>query len=303
VVDFVRHPAARPPAREVLVETGGTTLSGLLAEPVDGGPPRALVVALHGLGFHAGYFDAPAAAGLSLLELGSRLGYTVWAPDRPGAGASADLPEDRLTPAAQVMLLQEAVTALAATRPVGAGVVLVGHSYGAQLALKMAAEPEGRGLLGVDTSGTGLEYAFDWDAVLRDGRMPVEDGDRGAAWGPEMLYPPGTIARDALPRDPDARAPIEMANRWSEELRDLGRRIRVPVRMTLGDHERWWRADPVAFEDLRAALSQSVRVSLEIEAGAGHNLSLGWAARSYHLKVLAFAEQCILLRRLSAEAG
>src|SRR3954447_23367770 len=78
VVKFERSTPTTHAAREFAVDVGGTSLSGLLAEPVGSSDVRALVVAIHGLGMHAGYFDATAHPGLSLLELGSQLGFTVW---------------------------------------------------------------------------------------------------------------------------------------------------------------------------------------------------------------------------------
>ncbi len=53
------------------------------------GAARATVVALHGGGMSAGYFDGQAHPDLSLLTLGARLGFTVLAVDRPGYGLSA----------------------------------------------------------------------------------------------------------------------------------------------------------------------------------------------------------------------
>ena len=38
--------------------------------------------------------------------------------------------------------------------------------------------------------------------------------------------------------------------------------------------------------------------TLGIQADAGHNLSLGWSARAYHLRVMAFVESCIVRRQL-----
>src|SRR4051794_36203282 len=96
----------------MMVDTGDGALSGLVAEPV-GGAPRALIVAIHGAGMHAGYFDATTAPGLSLLQLGSQLGFTVWAPDRPGVGASADLGDDRIVLRPQAAMLVDAVDAFA----------------------------------------------------------------------------------------------------------------------------------------------------------------------------------------------
>jgi hypothetical protein len=39
-------------------------------------------------------------------------------------------------------------------------------------------------------------------------------------------------------------------------------------------------------------------VETAVQPGAGHNISLGWAARSYHLEVLSFAERCLLRKDL-----
>ena len=78
--------SSMPPIRPVNVSVDGVTLSGLLAEP--DGKPRALVVALHGHGMTARYFAGPADPELSLLEVAAALGFTVWAPDRLGYGAS-----------------------------------------------------------------------------------------------------------------------------------------------------------------------------------------------------------------------
>jgi hypothetical protein len=40
----------------------------------------------------------------------------------------------------------------------------------------------------------------------------------------------------------------------------------------------------------------SPRVVTEEQADGGHNLSLGLSALAYHLKVLSFAEECVLAR-------
>lgn len=148
---FHRTPSPSASARELLVDSGGATLSGIVAEPA--GAPRALIVAVHGAGTHAGYFDATTAPGLSLLELGSSLGFTVWAPDRPGIGASADLPDEEVVLFPQAALLLDAIDAFTFEHGCGAGIFLVGHSYGLKVALTMAADQRGREVLGIDGSG------------------------------------------------------------------------------------------------------------------------------------------------------
>ncbi len=290
---FDRSPAAHAPAREHLVDAGGVILSGLLAEPPGHAEPRALIVAVHGAGVHAGYFHASAAPGLSLLELGSRAGYTVWAPDRPGIGASAGLPNERIALAPQAGILLDALDAFAATRSVGGGVLLVGHSYGLKVAWNMAARARDVPLLGVDGSGSGIRYAFDWSP---DGPPAVprrEPGDRGPAWGPADLYPPGTFSRAALPLYTARTLQRSEGGRWPDDFRAFAADIRVPLRLTFAEHEPFWPTDDAHVAELRAALVNAPTLRVEREPGAGHNISLGWVAAEYHQKVLEFASSCL----------
>jgi hypothetical protein len=52
--------------------------------------------------------------------------------------------------------------------------------------------------------------------------------------------------------------------RWVRDFPVLAARVRIPVHYSLGDHEKVWRSGP--------------------------------AALAYHLKVLSFAEECVLTR-------
>lgn len=275
----------------------GLTLSGLLAEP--DGEPRALLVALHGHGMTARYFAGPADPSLSLLELGAALGFAVWAPDRPGYGAAVDADPATFAMFPQAALLTDAIDRLAADRPVGAGCVLVGHSFGLKLALTMAASPGQVPLLGVDGSGSGLRYTFE------PGRTPpvAEPGDVNASWGPRRLYPPATFERGVLPAAPMAPAPKHEVVVWPDDLRGFADRVRVPVRFTFGDHERLWVVDDDHFAALRDLFVASPRATVDVQPGAGHNVSLSHAGRAYHLKVLAFAEECVLAACPAGEAA
>ena len=73
-----------------LVIVGGVPMSALVAEAPD---PRAVIVAIHGGGTTALYFDCPGHPESSLLRAGAAHGYTVVALDRPGYGSSAPYPE------------------------------------------------------------------------------------------------------------------------------------------------------------------------------------------------------------------
>jgi len=285
--------AAAPRSREIVVAAGGLELSALLTEPA--GEPRATVVAVHGGGMRAGYFDGQAHPGVSLLRLGASLGYTMIALDRPGYGRSADRLPSGQALADQAATLRAALVTLRTRHPTGAGVLLLGHSYGGKLALATAAQA-GAELLGVDVSGLGHRYAVDAHSALAGPRA------HRLHWGPLRLYPPGTFSRAAplvtpMPDDERREAP-----RWPELFPEIASRVRVPVRFTFAEHEGWWCHDEASVADLTQMLA-APSVRAERMAHSGHNISLGWTARAYHLRALAFLEECLVRDDLSTPAS
>ncbi|MFE7835960.1 alpha/beta fold hydrolase [Streptomyces sp. NPDC057474] len=283
-----RHGRHSPGVRPVTVEANGITLSGLLSEPSHGSP-RALIVALHGGGMNAGYFDGQAHPDVSLLSLGARLGYTVLALDRPGYGASAvRLPRgQRLT--AQAATVRAAVAAFTARHTPGTGTIVLAHSFGAKVALAAAAGWDTTDLLGADVSGCGGRPAVSPGLVDGEGGM----SRRRLNWGPLHLYPPDTfrLARTVVAPMPALEAGAVVG--WARLSAAILPRIHVPVRLTFAQHEAWWCHDDDDLADLTARLSSAPRVVIDRLPHAGHNISLGWAARAYHLKALAFAEECL----------
>ncbi|WP_331765414.1 alpha/beta hydrolase (plasmid) [Streptomyces sp. NBC_01384] len=282
--------AAVPQVRDIVLDAGGIPLSGLLAEPPVL-PPRAVVVAVHGSGMRAGYFDSRARAGLSLLTTGADLGYTVLALDRPGYGESADRLPEGLPLAGQADVLHAALAEFARTRCVGAGLFVVGHSNGGKLALAAAAHERGAGLLGLDISGLGTRLA------VAPHQLPglAGHGDWRRHWGALRLYPPdafrlGRALVSAIPTGEAREYP-----RWPEMYPRIAARVRAPVRFTFAEQEQWWSFDDDAVAELcRPLAAPNVRV--DHQPNAGHNISLGWAARTYHLRVLSFLEECLLAR-------
>ncbi|MET9130955.1 alpha/beta fold hydrolase [Streptomyces antibioticus] len=283
--------------RRIVLEGAGVRLSALLAEPVDGAP-RAAVVALHGSGMNAAYFHARADPRLSLLTLGPRLGYTVLALDRPGYGRSASAVPDGQRLAEQTRTVRAALADFAARHGTGAGLFLLAHSFGGKVALTAAADDGVPGLLGLDVSGCGHEYA------VPPGAVSDLDGPerRRRNWGPLRLYPPGTfVAGGAFVATVPAREFADLED-WPRVLDTAAPRIRVPVRFTFAEHEGWWRHDDTRLRSLRTRFTAAPRVVVERRADAGHNISLGWAARAYHLSALAFLEEC-LVRAEAAPPG
>lgn len=94
------------PPRPRVVIVDGVPMSALVAEAPD---PRAVIVAIHGGGTTAIYFDCPGHPSFSLLRSGAAAGFTMVALDRPGYGSSAPYPEAVARPKQRVNLAYGAV--------------------------------------------------------------------------------------------------------------------------------------------------------------------------------------------------
>lgn len=284
-----------------VVGAGGVPMSALVAEAPQ---PRAVVVALHGGGTTSAYFDCPGHPSLSLLQMGAALGFTVIALDRPGYGASAPYPEAMVRPEQRVDLAYAAVDRILGEQPRGAGLFVVAHSNGCELAVRMAADERGGNLLGIEMAGTGRHYCEPVKEILKaaslDHRPP---GLRELLWHPMHLYPAEVLTGIT---NASAGAPYEetMVNDWPrQDFPALAARVRVPVQFSYAEHEKVWQSDPAALAEIAAMFSASPRFVVNEQLGAGHNLSLGHAAAAYHLKVFSFAEECVLARENPTATG
>lgn len=275
--------------RAITLDAAGLALSALLREP-ESAPPRATLVALHGAGLRAGYFDGPAHPDVSLFTLAAGLGFSVLAVDRPGYGHSAALLPEGQTLQEQARTLRAALDDFAARHATGAGLFVLAHSFGGKLALTLAAEEAGPELLGLDVSGCGHRYAVRPDELLAG----PERAHWKRNWGRLALYPPGTFQSSGALVSPVPERERRAAARWPDVFDALAPRIRVPVRLTFAEHEHWWRHDRPALADLAARLRSAPRVVVDRQPDAGHNISLSRAARSYHLRALGFLEECVL---------
>jgi pimeloyl-ACP methyl ester carboxylesterase len=100
--------SATPHPRVVMA--GAVPMSGLVAEVPD---PRAVIVAIHGGGTSAAYFDCPGHPRFSLLRSAASSGFTAIALDRPGYGASALYQDELMAPERRVELAFGAVDKIA----------------------------------------------------------------------------------------------------------------------------------------------------------------------------------------------
>ncbi|MER5631815.1 alpha/beta hydrolase [Streptomyces nitrosporeus] len=280
--------ALSPGVRRISLDAGGLPLSALLSAPAEGRPSRATVVALHGGGMSAGYFDGQAHPDTSLLTLGAGLGCTVLALDRPGYGASAArLPEGQPL-LDQVTTVRAAIDGFRDRCPAGP-LFLLGHSFGGKVALAMAADAPPGSVLGLDVSGCGHRPAADAARLVRGHDRSL----RHLNWGPLHHYPPGTFRAAEQIVAPMPRRELASVTDWTELAPRLLPRVPVPVRLTFAEHEGWWRQTDADLAELTALLSGAPRVLVDRLPGAGHNISLGATARAYHLRALGFLEECL----------
>jgi pimeloyl-ACP methyl ester carboxylesterase len=281
-------PAPRP--RLVIVD--GVPMSALVAEAAQ---PKAVIVAIHGGGTTAIYFDCPGHPPLSLLRAGPAAGFTVVALDRPGYGSSAPYPEAMALPEQRVNLAYGAVDRILGDRPRGAGLFLMGHSGGCELVMRMGADERGTDLLGVELAGTGRHYHPAAREILKTAtreRRPA--GLRELLWHPEHLYPPEVLTGATVsPTAPSYED--QMVSNWARrDFPALAPAVRVPVQFSIAEHEKVWQNDSSAMAEIEDLFSGSPRFTVHRQPDAGHNMSLGHTAGDYHAKVFAFADQCLV---------
>lgn len=289
--------------RPRLVIVDGVPMSAIVAEAAD---PKAVIVAIHGGGTTAVYFDCPGHPSSSLLRTGAAAGFTVVALDRPGYGSSAPYPEAMAEPQQRVDLAYGAVDRILGQKPRGAGLFLMGHSGGCELVMRMASQggaERGADLLGVELAGTGRHYhpaARDILKAATRERRPA--GLRDLLWQPENLYPPevlnGATVSPTAPSYED-----QMVSNWARrDFPALAPTIRVPVQFSIAEHEKVWQNDASAMDEIAELFSATPRFAVHRQPDAGHNISLGHTAPAYHAKVLAFVDECVRARSDSPDS-
>ena len=284
-------------SREV-VEVDGIPMSALVSRVHR---PRAVILALHGGAAMSAYFDNPERPRSSLLRLGAALGFTVIALDRPGYGSSAPYAPQLESHDRRAELVYAATDQLLGSDSHGAGLFLLGHSAGCPLVIRMAASTQGSQLLGLEIAGSGLHHHTYMLGFIEDRlRNPAPPAKLGRGlydllWKPPRLYPSDVVGGASFASaTPDYEAAV--GEEWPTDFPKLAARISVPVHYSLGDHERVWQTGPEALAEIAALFTASPRVDVDELAESGHNLSIGLTATAYHLKILAFVEECVVAR-------
>ncbi len=276
--------------RAVEFDTGdGVRVSGLYVAVDD---PRAVLIAIPGGGLHSGYFDGQCAPEVSFLDLAASLGYSALAVDRPGYGASTGIPDAMTRRQAQADRVWTAVEAVISDGHAGVPVGILGHSFGSMVGMTMAGRADPPvDLLGLSISGVGTTY----QKIVLD----EQAFSRMRNWGPAEYYPEGTLDRGTRPTAPSAGVENDDAIRWPDDVAGVAAAITCPVQVAFAEHELNWSDD---LDSMAKIFVVAERVETLLQRNAGHNISLGWAARPYHLRVLAFFEDCLNARRTRGAA-
>lgn len=270
-------------------------LSGRSRSPSGGIAADApLVVAIHGGTYNSAYFDLP---GHSLLDRAAAIGIPSLAPDRPGYGAHPPLEDGTI--AGQARFLTVALGDAWARHGAGTrGIVLIGHSIGAAIALTIAGEPSALPLIGVAVSGVGLrtppEHATQWarlpDTSLVDLPAALKDI---LMFGPTTSYPPSMPAASHAASAPAPRAElIDVVATWHERVRERLGRVTVPVHYRQGEFDHLWIVDQGEVDGFRDALGKAPRVDAALMPGTGHCMDLHRIGGALQTQQLGFALQC-----------
>jgi pimeloyl-ACP methyl ester carboxylesterase len=266
-------------------------MSGLVASAEN---PKAVVVAFHGGASTAAYFDCPGHPDLSLLRAGADQGYTMVALDRPGYGSSAPYPDAMARPDQRVALAYGALDKMLGDKPRGAGLFILGHSAGCELAVRMAADERATEAIGLELAGTGVEYHPETADILKTATATQRPkGLRDILWQPAELYPADVLS-GMTNSTSGALYEVDMTKKWPQhDFPELAAHIRVPVQFTVAEHERVWRSDPEMLAQIGAMFTSTPRFAVNEQAGTGHNLSLSFRATAYHASVLSFVGECV----------
>jgi hypothetical protein len=212
-------------------------------------------------------------------------------------------------PEQRVALAYGAVDKILGSSQRGAGLFLLAHSAGCELAVRMTADEraEHAGVLGLELAGTGLQYADAANDVLKTATATHRPaGLRELLWQPAHLYP-AEVLSGITNSSTGALYEATMVKDWPrQDFPALAAEVHVPVQFSLAEHERVWKSDTEALAEIAAMFTAAPRFVINEQVGAGHNLSLSVSAAAYHLKVLSFVEDCVVARESATtklEAG
>lgn len=282
-----------PRREEIRLEIHDTVITAMLTRSVPISGP--LIVALHGASYDMRYFDAPGcsvherahAAGLSMISI-TRPGY-------PATHGSASSQESFERVSATLDSVIGEVWRMLG--PGHAGVVLIGHSVGAAIALHVASRRPRWPLLGVAVSGVGDIPAKGPASVFASTprhlclEMPFEQV-RHFFYSSESSDESTTFDSLAGLLVPfPASDVVEVNTTWCDQLPLVAEKVDVPVHYTLAEWDSLWEVDDERVSAFCSYFTNSPRTWGSVCHGVGHNIEHHAAGYGYVTSVLEFARK------------
>jgi pimeloyl-ACP methyl ester carboxylesterase len=277
----------------ISIDADGHQIGGIATERQN--QQRPLIVALHGGSYTSAYFDVP---GHSLLDSATANGFDLVALDRPCYGSSDPLQEDEVSFSRNAEILDVAIGALWKER-VGEypGVVVVGHSMGAAIAMLIAARQPDWPLIGISLSGihdTAPPIVRSaWDSMPPGEVVFTPDQRRMFFYGPDWTIEPDIVERAEVSASAIPLAELlEVVGTWPEAAAGVAGKIRVPVQYVAFEFESLWTINPQTVETFGSYFHAAPYVIAETMTGAGHDVDHHRLGQAFQLQQLAFALEC-----------
>ncbi|QJU55296.1 alpha/beta hydrolase [Herbiconiux sp. KACC 21604] len=251
-----------------------------------------LVVAIHGGGYTSDYFTVPQH---SLLDRAAALDVPVIALDRPGYGGSDAVSTGDSVFLANAEVLDHLIAELWTEYGAGtAGVFLIGHSFGAVVAMAIAARRPGWPLLGIAVSGCLVRlpegFAANWEQAPE--WVPIPPGVKaGLMFGRDWTRRPEMPEAAAFASVPVSKAELlEIGTLWEPRLfGEITKDIAVPVHLRHGEYDALWLSSDDQVAEFVSALTASPRVDAELFTGAGHAIDFERGSAALQVQQLGFA--------------
>ena len=267
------------------------------AERIEGSRP--LVIAIHGGTYTSTYFDIPDH---SLLDRAGRNGIVAIAIDRYGYGATPFTSD--MTILGQAAALREALVKVWNDHKGDAtGIVLIGHSIGAAIALGVASDPGKLPVIGVAVSGIGVRtpgaHSDMWNSLpdLPTVEMPGPVKDQ------LMFGKPGSFSAAMPAASHPAGAPVpkaelvDIVGGWQKQAAAVCAKIKVPVHYRQAEHDQLWVVDRSEIEAFAWRFNNAPRVDAAMVPNTGHCMDFHSVGAGLQLQQLGFALQCAVEAR------